>query len=48
MKKYFFSQKKATIKVAKLNRTYIEHVIFILIGALLITNLILSLKILFG
>ena len=48
MKKDFFRYKIAISKVVKLNRIHMEHAIVLLIGALLLTNLVLSLKVLFG
>jgi len=48
MKKDFFTDKKPKIKVAKLNHSYIENGIVLLVGTLLLTNLVLSFKILFG
>lgn len=48
MKKNFFKNKNAYVKVAKLKNNSVENGIVIFIAVLLLTNLLISLKILFG
>ncbi len=48
MKKNFPQKKNAYVKVAKLKNNPIENGIVVFIGALLLTNLLISLKILFS
>ncbi|MCK8520599.1 hypothetical protein M0D21_03410 [Aquimarina sp. D1M17] len=48
MKKNFLKTKSAYVKVAKLKNNPIENGIVVFIGVLLVTNLLISLKILFG
>ncbi len=48
MKKNLFKSKSAFVKVAKLKNNSLENGIVLLIALLLFTNLVISLKILFG
>ncbi|RZS90661.1 hypothetical protein [Aquimarina brevivitae] len=48
MKKNFFKNRQALVKVAKLKDNTLENGIVVFIAILLITNLFLSLKVLFG
>ncbi len=48
MKKNFFKNKNAFVKVARLKNDPIENGIVVFIAVLLLTNLLISLKILFG
>ncbi len=48
MKKNFLKNKNAYVKVAKLKNNSLENGIVIFIAVLLLTNLLISLKILFG
>lgn len=48
MKKNLFNNKTALVKVAKLKNNSLETGIVVFIAILLVTNLFLSLKVLFG
>ena len=48
MKKNFFRHKNAIVKVAKLKSNTLENGIVVFVALLLITNLLISLRILFG
>ncbi len=48
MKKDLFKSKSANVKVAKLKNNSLENGIVVFIAVLLLTNLVISLKILFG
>ncbi len=48
MKKNFFKNKNTFVKVAKLKNNHLENGIVVFIAMLLLTNLLISLKILFG
>ncbi|WP_206604207.1 hypothetical protein [Aquimarina sediminis] len=48
MKKNFFKNKNTYVKVTKLKNNSIENGIVVFIAVLLLTNLLISLKILFG
>lgn len=48
MKKNFLKNKNAQVKVAKLKSNPLENGIVIFVGLLLLTNFLISLKILFG
>lgn len=48
MKKNFLKNKNAIVKVAKLKNNTLENGIVLFVALLLVTNLLISLKILFG
>lgn len=48
MKKNFLKDKNTDVKVAKLKNNSVENGIVIFIAVLLLTNLLISLKVLFG
>ncbi|WP_344925931.1 hypothetical protein [Aquimarina addita] len=48
MKKNFLRNKNAQVKVAKLKSNQLENGIVVFIALLLVTNLLISLQILFG
>ncbi len=48
MKKNFLKNKNAYVKVAKLKSNPLENGIVVFIAVLLLTNLLISLKVLFG
>ncbi len=48
MKKNFLNNKNGYVKVAKLKNDHLENGIVVFIALLLFTNLLISLKILFG
>ncbi len=48
MKKNFLNTKNAQVKVAKIKNDRLENGIVVFIAVLLCTNLLISLKILFG